>query len=197
MKQINTNKKIENALLIVDLQNDFLDGGALGIKDSKNIIEPLNNFLKQINQRWLIVASKDHHPKNHCSFTTWPIHCVKNTNGSQIHELSVKPRIIFKKGTKKQADSYSAFFNSQEKQTKLNKILKKHEIKNLYVCGLAFDYCVIASAIDGAKNGYNTYIIKDFTASVDVKNEKDVINKSKENNIKIINSKDLNVQTVN
>lgn len=169
------------ALLLVDLQNDFFPGGALPVLDAPGIF-PLANHL-QAYFHW-IIASQDWHPRNHKSFATqhknhrvfdvidlhgipqvlWPDHCIQNEPGAAFHpKLNTQSihKIIYK-GTDPEIDSYSTFFdNEHKKNTGLNDYLKEHHITDVYIMGLATDYCVLYSVLDARKLGFNTFVIVD------------------------------------
>ncbi len=176
------------ALILVDLQNDFLPEGALPIPDGDQII-PLAN---QIQQRFdLVVATQDWHPSNHASFaashlgkvpgdvidlnglqqTLWPVHCVQNTVGSAFApDLDTgRVRKIFRKGTDPAIDSYSGFFDDgQRKSTGLDLYLKQAGVTESYVLGLATDYCVKFTALDAHELGFTTYLLADACRGVDL-----------------------------
>jgi len=172
------NKK---ALILVDLQNDFFPGGTLGVPKADEIF-PLANDIQ--NYFELIVATKDWHPLNHGSFASnhpghklydvvdlkgisqvlWPNHCVQKTKGAEFNSKLKTDKIqqVFYKGTDPDYDSYSTFFdNAHIKQTGMEKYLKDQGIKDVYIMGLATDYCVFYSVLDAIKLGFNTYVILD------------------------------------
>jgi nicotinamidase/pyrazinamidase len=167
------------ALILVDLQNDCLPGGALAVPQGDEII-PLAD---QLQQRFdIVVATKDWHPPNHGSFALnhkgkkpgdriildgveqilWPVHCVQNTQGAEFAPSFDTSRIahVFHKGTERNIDSYSTFFdNAHRRHTGLAHFLEKRGIKDVYLMGLALDYCVKYSALDARYLGLNTYVI--------------------------------------
>ena len=176
------------ALVLVDLQNDFLPAGALPVPDGDQVI-PLAN---QIQQRFdLVVATQDWHPSNHASFaaihpgkmpgdvidldglqqTLWPVHCVQNTVGSAFApglDIS-RVRKIFRKGTDPGIDSYSGFFdNGHRKSTGLDFYLKQAGVTETFVLGLATDYCVKFTAMDALELGFATYVLVDACRGVDL-----------------------------
>ncbi len=176
------------ALILVDLQNDFLPAGALPVPDGDQVI-PLAN---QIQQRFdLVVATQDWHPSNHASFaaihpgkmpgdvidldglqqTLWPVHCVQNTVGSAFApglDIS-RVRKIFRKGTDPGIDSYSGFFdNGHRKSTGLDFYLKQAGVTETFVLGLATDYCVKFTALDALELGFATYVLVDACRGVDL-----------------------------
>ncbi len=203
----------KSALLIVDMQYDFMEGGSLEVKDANHIVKTINRLAQQ---DWgVVVASKDWHPQNHISFASnnkgkkvfemitlpdktqqvmWPDHCVQGTQGAGIHKDIDVSRIqhIVLKGQNPQVDSYSAFFdNNHLEKTEMDNILKTHDINTIYVAGLARDYCVRWTAIDGQQLGYETYFIWDVTKPVNPASDEDVLKELKEYHIKIIQAKEL------
>ncbi len=176
------------ALLVVDIQNDFLPGGALGVNGGNEIIPIVNALLEKPFD--LIVACKDWHPLNHCSFAKthnkrvgdqielmgrkqilWPVHCVQNTFGAEFSSKldSSKIEKTFLKGTEAQIDSYGAFFdNGHLRSTGLDDYLKSKKITDLYIAGLTTDYCVKYTVLDACKLKYNTYVIQDGCRAVNL-----------------------------
>lgn len=178
------------ALLIVDVQNDFCPGGALAVKNGDKIIPVIH----QIKDRFdAIILTQDWHPAGHSSFASthprrkeyetiqveygiqvlWPDHCVQGTEGAEFHpNLDVpEAQLIIRKGFRKDIDSYSAFYeNDQKTETGLTGYLKNIGITDLYICGLATDFCVKWSAIDGMMEGFNVYVIEDAVAGIDLNN---------------------------
>jgi nicotinamidase/pyrazinamidase len=170
-----------NALIIVDIQNDFLPGGALAVPHGDEII-PLANELQRCFK--LVLATQDWHPPDHGSFAAnhpgkkpgdrirlegieqilWPVHCVQNTYGAAFATALNTKRFsrIFQKGTDPRVDSYSTFFdNAHRRATGLGNYLSEQSIRDIYLCGLALDYCVKFSALDARQLGLNTHVIVD------------------------------------
>lgn len=160
------------ALIIVDVQNDFFEGGALGVPNSLDIIPIINN-LEFEN----VIYTKDHHPSNHTSFKKyggkWPSHCVIGSKGAYIHpDIKIKENShIVHKGYNVEKDSYSGFYIDGIVPTPLHEILQGLNIKKLYFCGLAYEYCVYDTIIDAVKLGYECYLIEDGTRGI---NEDDI-----------------------
>jgi nicotinamidase/pyrazinamidase len=176
------------ALIIVDVQNDFLPGGALAVKEGDQIIPLINRLQSKFD---LIVATQDWHPKDHGSFAgnhnknpgekiqlagleqiLWPDHCVQETPGADFAaDLKVeKIDKVFCKGTNKNIDSYSGFFdNGHKKSTGLGDYLKEKGVTEVYIVGLATDYCVKFTALDAVRLGYKTYLIVDACKGVNLK----------------------------
>jgi len=152
------------ALLVVDVQNDFCPGGALAVPEGDKVVPVINQLLDRFP---LVVASKDWHPHETVHFQKWPVHCVHNTRGAEFHPQlnSVKIGQVFLKGTGNKDDGYSAF---EATNLDLAAYLKQQGVSELYVVGLATDYCVRASAIDAATLGLKTYVVEDAVAAVNV-----------------------------
>lgn len=199
---------VKKALIIVDMQNDFLPGGALAVKEGDKII-PIINQLTQLPFD-VIVATKDWHPADHCSFAKthgekpgteiimdgfnqhlWPVHCVADTSGAEFTPALDTSKIaqVFYKGSDRSIDSYSTFFDNQfEKSTGMQNFLDARQIEDVYLCGLATDYCVRYSALDACFLSYNTYVIVDACKPVNVSpgDEEEAIREMKKAGIKIV-----------
>lgn len=183
------------ALILVDIQNDFLPGGALAVPEGDAVV-PLANHL--LNAFPIVVATQDWHPANHGSFaeshpgkdlfeqidlnglpqTLWPTHCVQETVGAQLAPGLDRDRIakIFPKGTDPRIDSYSGLFdNGRRKSTGLGEWLKERSVREVFVCGLATDYCVKFTALDAAQFGFKTHLIEDASRGVNLQ-PNDVMN---------------------
>ncbi len=163
------------ALIIVDVQNDFLPGGSLAVPHGNEVIDIINQLLDKNQDKNLfsfIVASQDWHPENHSSFhTVWPVHCVQHSHGAELAknlDHSKIDKIIFK-GIHPEMDSYSVFFdNNHEQQTELDQYLKNNHITDVYILGLATDYCVKYSVLDALSLGYKTYLIADACRGINL-----------------------------
>ncbi len=145
------------ALLIVDVQNDFCPGGALGAPGTDEVVPVINRLQEQFD---LVVASKDWHPEETVHFEKWPPHCIRETEGAAFHPDLQTQKIdtVFLKGTGNKDDGYSAFEATNED---LAGFLKSKGVDELYVAGLTTDYCVKHTALDAAKNGFRTIVVKD------------------------------------
>jgi nicotinamidase/pyrazinamidase len=152
------------ALLIVDVQNDFCPGGSLAVPEGEKVVPVINSLLNRFE---VIVASKDWHPEKSKHFAKWPVHCVQNTYGAafypQLDDETIQE--VFLKGTEGEDDGYSAF---EATNKNLEGYLRSHNVEDLYVCGLATDYCVLASALDAKKRGFNVLVVEDAVKGVDV-----------------------------
>lgn len=171
----------DDALVIIDVQNDFCPNGALAVPNGSNIIAAINKTMSIFNH---IILSQDWHPSNHKSFASnhegqnpfetikmpygeqilWPDHCVAGSNGALFHpDLHInQAQTIIRKGYNPEIDSYSTFFeNDKITPTGLAGYLKENNIKRIFLTGLAFEYCVGFSAIDGRKLGFEVYLLID------------------------------------
>lgn len=174
------------ALIIVDIQNDFLPGGSLAVPEGDKVIPVINELAGSFK---LAVATQDWHPENHRSFAVnhpgkntgdtvslngleqalWPVHCVKGTEGAKLSPKLRRDKIhrVFQKGTDPYIDSYSGFFeNGRKKSTGLHYFLKSWDVDTVVVVGLAADYCVKYTALDALKLGYRTFVVTDATKAV-------------------------------
>jgi nicotinamidase/pyrazinamidase len=157
-----------DALLIVDVQNDFCPGGALPIAEGDAVVPVLNTWSAAAQARGVpIYASRDWHPSTHPSFAQhggpWPVHCVQDTWGSAFHPRLELPEaaIVVSKGTRFDKDQYSAF-----EDTGLAEEFRKRGIRRVWIGGLAEDVCVKATAVDAARAGFETHVIKAATRPV-------------------------------
>ncbi|MBE0550060.1 MAG: isochorismatase family protein [Rubrivivax sp.] len=159
-----------DALLLVDIQRDFLPGGALAVRDGNRVVAPAHRCLRLFAERGLpVFASRDWHPATHCSFREqggpWPAHCVAGTAGAAFAEglgLPAWARIV-SKATRAESDAYSAFDGAD-----LGKRLGAAGVKRLFVAGLATDYCVLHSVVDAVALGLSVVVLRDAIAAVDV-----------------------------
>jgi len=178
----------KNALIIVDVQNDFLPGGALAVRNGDAVIAPINAISPGFA---LVMATQDWHPANHLSFAAnhagkkvgevidldglpqvlWPAHCVQNTAGAALADGLAQKRIarIFQKGIDPAIDSYSGFYdNGHRRSTGLGEFLRQQGVLDVYVAGLATDYCVKATVMDSVQLGFKTHLIADACRAVDL-----------------------------
>jgi nicotinamidase/pyrazinamidase len=177
------------ALLVVDMQNDFCPGGALPVENGDQIIPVINKLMERFET---VVASRDDHPENAKHFGIWPKHCLSGTRGAEFHPDLDTSRIkqVFYKGVGPEEDGYSAF---EAANLDLETYLKKKGVSELYVTGLATDYCVKHSAIDAAKKGFKTYLVEDAVKGVNV-NPGDIeqaIQEMKNNGVQLIKSANI------
>jgi nicotinamidase/pyrazinamidase len=157
-----------SALLLIDVQKGFGSKGELAVPDAEAIIPVINNLMEGFD---LVVASQDWHPEDHCSFETdFPPHCVQNTPGAEFIDGLDIERIdrVFRKGTLKEVDSFSVFVdNVGNKATDIEQYLRERAVKEVYIAGLATDYCVFRSALDAVKAGFKTFVVLDACRGID------------------------------
>ena len=188
----------QDALLVIDLQNDFLPGGALAVPGGDRVIDPIRGLMTLPNWR-AVVLTQDWHPADHVSFasshpgrkpfesialsygrqTLWPDHCVAGSQGAAFPpDFDTSPaRLILRKGMNAALDSYSAFIEDDGKPpTGLDGFLKNLNIHRVFVCGLALDYCVKFGVLDALQAGYETIVIPDACAAIAVGQETDILN---------------------
>jgi len=187
-KTVAQNAHFMNALIIVDLQNDFLPGGALPVPHGDEVIPVANELQRRFD---LVLATQDWHPTDHGSFAPnhpgkkpgdrvtldgieqilWPVHCVQNTHGAEFAPSFDTSRIarVFHKGVERNIDSYSTFFdNAHRRHTGLAHYLEEHGIKDIYLMGLALDYCVKYSTLDAQQLGLNAHVILDGCRGIEL-----------------------------
>jgi nicotinamidase/pyrazinamidase len=180
--------KIVQALLVVDLQNDFMPGGALAVPGGDETVPVANDIMKRFE---LVVATQDFHPPNHASFVTenpgkkvgdvieldglrqeiWPVHCVRGTYGAEFHAQLDTSRVtrIFRKGEDPRVDSYSAFFdNAHRRDTGLGSYLAERHVTGITLLGLATDYCVRFSCLDALALGLDVRVVPEGCRSIDL-----------------------------
>ena len=162
---------MKQALVVVDIQRDFCPGGALPVADGDKIIPAVNRLVRAFEKASLpIFFTRDWHPKNHMSFKAnggpWPPHCVQNTPGASFHPSLDVPTgaEVIDKGTLQADAGYSGF-----EGTDLANRLHHLHVKQIYVAGLATDYCVKNTVVDGAAKGFDTYVVSDCVKGVNVK----------------------------
>lgn len=181
------------ALLIVDVQNDFCPGGALEVPEGDTIIPTINKLKDEFDH---VVQTQDWHPAGHSSFASshdgkepferiemdygeqilWPDHCVQGSEGAAFHpDLETDAsQIIIRKGFRKEIDSYSAFYeNDHQTKTGLTGYLKERSIDTLFVAGLATDFCVKWSVVDGLKEGFTIFVVEDAVKGIDLEGSVD------------------------
>lgn len=182
------------ALIIVDIQNDFIPGGALAVKEGDQVVPIINELQQKFD---FIVATQDWHPADHGSFAAnhsnkkigefidlnglqqilWPVHCVQETTGAEFHPdiKTEKWKAVFKKGTNPKVDSYSGFFdNNRMGDTGLSAFLNENGIEEVFVCGLATDYCVKFTVLDAISEGFKTTLIADAARAVNIQENDDL-----------------------
>lgn len=216
---INIEKNIKinlnDALVVVDVQNDFMPDGALPVEEGDVIVEGINIIAQKFkNNGGKIILTQDWHPHNHKSFASthpgknpgdefqtedgaigpvlWPDHCVQGTKGAEFYE-DLNHEIadaIIQKGTNPEIDSYSGFLeNDKKSETGLSAKLRTLDVKRIFVCGLALDYCCAYTAIDGVDFGFETCFFMDLTRGIDLPpgNISNSIEQMKKKGIKFLN----------
>ena len=185
------------AVLCIDIQNDFCPGGALAVTSGDEIIPAVNQMMQNYRAAGdFVILSQDWHPADHKSFasqheghnpfemvdmpygeqTLWPDHCVQGSNGAEFHKdlATDLAQMIIRKGYNRDIDSYSAFFeNDQKTPTGLHGFLQNHDIKKLEMVGLATDFCVAFSALDAARLGYQVSVKLDACRAIDLEGSLD------------------------
>ncbi len=168
--------KLKKALLVVDVQNDFCPGGALAVPQGDKIVPIINKYIKIFAKRKLpIFATRDWHPKKTVHFKkfggVWPVHCLQNTKGSQFHPKLKLPKeaILLYKGMDPEKDSYSAFQAQDSNGMSFLNLLKILGIQEIYIAGLATDYCVKFSALDALKEDFKVRLLADAIKGVNLK----------------------------
>jgi nicotinamidase/pyrazinamidase len=182
--------KPTDALLVIDVQNDFMPGGALAVEDGDAIVPLINTLAQKFDH---VILTQDWHPPQHISFATthtnkqpfesieatyghqtlWPEHVLQHTEGAAFHPALHIPHaeLILRKGFRRHIDSYSAFLeNDHRTLTGLAGYLRERDLHRLFLCGLAYDFCVRYSAIDGRALGFETIVIEDATRPVNLSN---------------------------
>jgi nicotinamidase/pyrazinamidase len=180
----------QDVLLAIDLQADFMPGGALAVEGGDKIVPLVNRLASRFDN---VVVTQDWHPPTHASFaashdgarpfdtkrlhygdqTLWPEHCVQDTPGAALHpDLAVdRAFLILRKGMHSAVDSYSAFLEADRKTTTgLAAMLKARRVKRVFACGLATDFCVAHSALDARNEGFETFVIEDACRAIDANN---------------------------
>jgi nicotinamidase/pyrazinamidase len=204
---------MKEALILVDIQNDFCPGGSLAVTDGDKIVPVVNELQKKFD---LIIATQDWHPSDHISFAAnhhgknpgefiplgdsqqilWPVHCAQGSKGAEFVRELDKEKItkIFQKGTDKMVDSYSGFFDNDHKSsTGLGDYLKEKGVEEVYVTGLATDYCVKYTAIDAVKLGFKTSVVLDACRGVNLSagDVEKAVEEMKAAGVKVVSSRDL------
>jgi len=179
---------MDTALILVDLQNDFLPGGALAVPHGDDVIPIANTLMPKFK---LVIATQDWHPTDHRSFASqhpghkigdvvdlnglaqvlWPDHCVQGSDGAALAPgLNTDSlECVFQKGVDREIDSYSGFFdNGHRRSTGLGEYLQHRKIRSVYVLGLATDYCVKATALDAVQLGFQTFLVEDACRGVEL-----------------------------
>lgn len=180
-----------DALVIVDPQNDFLPGGTLAVAEGNRIFEPINRIMPLFNH---VLATRDWHPEDHSFFEVnggiWPFHCIANTHGAEFSPLlqTGSIELVMSKGTDPDTDGYSAFAG-----TDLAVQLHNLEIKRLFICGLATDYCVKMTSIEAKHHGFEAVVLTDAIAAVKLRpqDEKNALSDMQGHGVRLATSDEL------
>lgn len=181
-------RPLTEALIVVDVQNDFCEGGRLAVTGGSEVVAPINALMREFG---VIVLSQDWHPADHMSFASqhsgkkpleliemdygpqvlWPDHCIQSSGGAEFHpDLDTnRAQLIVRKGLHRSIDSYSAFFeNDRVTPTGLDGFLRNRGVTSVTLVGLALDFCVLYSAMDAVGHGYTTHVVENACRSIDV-----------------------------
>ncbi len=193
----------ETALIIVDLQNDFCPGGSLAVRNGDQVVPVLNRLIAEFDQAGLpVIATRDWHPERTTHFNThggqWPPHCVQGTKGAKFHRALAlgKSAVIVSKGMEENSDSYSGFDGADQRGVSLAELLRERGAKRLVVGGLATDYCVKQTVLDGLKAGFEVVVLEDAIRAVDLKpgDARQAIDEMERAGAEICDSKELTVR---
>lgn len=163
---------LDSALVLVDIQNDFCPGGALAVNEGDQIVPVVNRLIPEFP---LVISTQDWHPANHISFQElggpWPPHCVQGTRGAELHSDLKTDTIThyFRKASSPDKDDYSEFAGKDDRGGTLDDLLRGQGVKKLYVAGLATDYCVLETVLDGLKHRYEVYAVIDAMRAVNLR----------------------------
>lgn len=165
----------KDALVIVDVQNDFCPGGALAVARGDEVVEPLNRLIERFSRAGLpIFATRDWHPERTSHFRdyggVWPAHCVQGTKGAEFHpDLKLNENVVtLSKGMAADEDSYSGFQAVDQNGTPLAELLRRAGVERIFVGGLATDYCVKQTVLDGLKQGFQVVLLDRAMRAVDL-----------------------------
>ncbi|HEU4346032.1 MAG TPA: nicotinamidase [Candidatus Binatia bacterium] len=166
----------KDALILVDVQNDFCPGGALAVKDGDQVVAVLNRYIERFTKAGLpIFATRDWHPERTTHFITgggpWPPHCIQGSEGARFHPDLKLPHetVIVSAGMGSDEDGYSGFLGRDESGAKLADLLRRRGIDRIFVGGLATDYCVKHTVLDGLKQGFKVVLLEDAVRGVNLK----------------------------
>lgn len=186
--------RTSEALIVVDLQPDFMPGGPLAVAEGDLIAAPIGRLAAGFST---VVATQDWHPSGHVSFAErggpWPPHCLAGSRGAEVH-AALPDRLVtlkLRKGTAKDLDSYSGFRDDAGVATGLAGYLRERGVESIFVCGLARDYCVRATAVDGARAGFRVFVVDDLTRAVDPASRARVDGELAQAGIELVASADL------
>ncbi len=168
----------KKALIIVDMQNDFCPGGSFPVPDGNNVVRPLNEMLaKAKEEKWIIVASRDWHPESTLNLKDWKPHCIRNSEGAKFYPgLNIDDSVtVVSKGEIDLSDKHYSAFNGEN--INLEKYLNKNGVDEVYIGGLAMDYCVKNTALDAVKLGFRTIVLTDACRGIFKRTSKEDVEK--------------------
>jgi len=210
--QVQDNRTTNTALLVIDVQNDFIPGGQLAVPGGDEIVPLINRLGRSFRQ---VILAQDWHPVGHASFASshpgkqpfdiielpygeqklWPDHCIQGTQGAALHPALDLPhaQLIIRKGCNPGIDSYSAFMEADRRTpTGLAGYLKERGIDTVYLVGLALDFCVMFSALDARAAGFNAFVLLDACRGIDIEGSMEsAIRRMQEANVELIQSSAL------
>lgn len=169
----------KDALIVVDMQEDFMPGGVLPVPDADKIVPVINRYIQKFEDIQLpVFFTRDWHPVNHISFKghggVWPPHCIKDTKGAQFHpdlKIPADNKFIISKGTSLEFDAYSGF-----QATTLESLLRERGVKRVFICGVATDFCVKNTAIGAVNLGFQVFVLEDAIKGVFVDKTQQAVN---------------------
>lgn len=204
---------MKSVFLVVDIQNDFLPQGALGVREGDAVVPVVNSLQERFD---CVIATQDWHPKDHGSFASnhpgkrpgdhvilggvdqvlWPDHCIQGSCGAEFAPGLAARRfeLIVHKGTDKGIDSYSAFYdNGHRRSTGLESFLRKHSVTDVYIAGLATDYCVKFSVFDAIESGFRAHVVRDGCRGVDLEagDSEKALNEMRRKGARVISEADV------
>ncbi len=177
------------ALVVVDMQRDFMPGGALPVPKADEIMEKCNRLIRRFSEKKLpVVLTRDWHPEDHISFRVWPKHCVRGTEGAEFVVEVPEGAIVVSKATERNKEAYSAF-----QGTELEKELREIGVDELYVCGVATEYCVKATVMDALKFGFRVNVIKDAVRGINSEDERRAIEEMEKEGARMVESSAIEI----
>jgi nicotinamidase/pyrazinamidase len=191
----------QDALIVVDVQNDFCPAGTLAVTEGDQVIPVLNRLIAEFDRAGLpVIATRDWHPRRTTHFNThggqWPPHCIQGTTGAEFHrDLALgQSAVVVSKGAEENADSYSGFDAVDARGFRLADMLRAQGVKRLLIGGLATDYCVKQTALDGLQQGFEVVVLEDAVRGVNLQPDdaRQALEEMERAGAKVRNSKDWN-----
>jgi nicotinamidase/pyrazinamidase len=189
-------KTHQSALILVDIQNDFCPSGALAVREGDQIVPIVNELIARFP---LVISTQDWHPANHVSFIAqggpWPPHCVQGTHGAALRADLRADTIahFFRKASSPDKDDYSEFAGKDEDGRSLDEVLNNYGVTSIYIVGLATDYCVLETVLDGLKYGYEVFAVTDAMRAVNVNPDdgENALRKMRNCGARLVNSREV------